>query len=73
MHDPFPLTLPAAVVPYAEKLGGLLALKTLPLHIHEVTVAYAVYHITNRYVSPALSRYFVPRTYASLNTRTKVN
>jgi hypothetical protein len=73
MHDPFPLALPAAVVPYAEKLGDILALKTLPLHIHEVTVAYAIYHITNRYVSPVLSRYFAPRAYASLTARTKIN
>jgi hypothetical protein len=73
MHDPFPLAPPAALVPYAEKLAGYFGLKTLPLHIHEVTVAYTIYHITNKYVSPALSRYFVPRTYASLNARTKLN
>jgi hypothetical protein len=73
MHDPFPLALPAALVPYAEKLGSALALQTLPLHIHEVTAAYAVYHVTNKYVSPVLSRYFAPRTYASLNARTKLN
>jgi hypothetical protein len=73
MHDPFPLTLPAAVVPYAEKLGRTLALQTLPLHIHEVAAAYAVYHVTKPYISPVLSRYFVPRTYAALTARTKLN
>jgi hypothetical protein len=73
MHDPFPLAPPAALVPYAEKLGNLLALKTLPLHFHEVMLAFTIYHTTNKYVSPVFSRYFFPRTYNSLNARTKVN
>ncbi|OAK96163.1 DUF887-domain-containing protein [Phaeosphaeriaceae sp. SRC1lsM3a] len=73
MHDPFPLAPPAYMVPYAEKLAGYLSMKTLPLHFHEVIVAYAIYHGTNTYVSPVLSRYFFPRTYNSLNARTKLN
>jgi hypothetical protein len=73
MHDPFPFARPAILVPYVEKVADLLSLKTLPLHFHELTLAYAVYHTTNRYISPALSRYFVPRTYNALNARTKIN
>jgi hypothetical protein len=73
MHDPFPLPRPTVLVPYVEKLANVLSLQTLPLHYHEVAVAYAVYHITNKYVSPALSRYFFPRIYPSFNARTKLN
>jgi len=73
MHDPFGLPRPQVLVPYVEKLASYLHLKTLPLHYHEVAFAYAIYHITNKYVSPAVSRYFFPRIYPSFNTRTKLN
>jgi hypothetical protein len=73
MHDPFPLHPPAVLIPYAQKLADALALKTLPLHIHEVAFAYAIFHVTNKYISPALSRAFVPQTYNALNARTKLN
>jgi hypothetical protein len=73
MHDPFPLPPPAVLAPYVEKLAGYLHMKTLPLHYHELACAYAVYHTTNKYVSPALSRYFFPQTYPALNARTKLN
>ncbi|KAF1912715.1 TLC domain-containing protein [Ampelomyces quisqualis] len=73
MHDPFPLAPPATLLPYVEKVSDYLAMKTLPLHYHEVMVAYAVYHTTNKYISPAFSRYFFPRTYSTLNARTKLN
>jgi hypothetical protein len=73
MHDPFPLSPPAFLVPYAQKVADALALQTLPLHFHEVIVAYAIYHVTNAYISPALSTAFFGRTYTSLNARTKLN
>jgi hypothetical protein len=73
MHDPFPLSPPAILVPYAQKLADALALPSLPLHFHEVIVAYAIYHVTNAYISPAFSRAFFGRTYTSLNARTKLN
>ena len=73
MHDPFPLPRPTALVPYVEKLAGHLSLKTLPLHYHEVALAYAIYHTTNKFISPAVSRYFFPRIYPSFNARTKLN
>lgn len=73
MHDPFPLPRPTTWLPYVEKVSDYLALKTLPLHFHEVIVAYAIYHTTNKYISPAFSRYFFPRTYSTLNARTKLN
>jgi hypothetical protein len=73
MHDPFPLAPPATWMPYIQKVADYLALPTLPLHFHEVIIAYALYHTTNKYISPALSRYFFPQTYSTLNARTKLN
>ncbi|XPS92054.1 hypothetical protein M3J09_001460 [Ascochyta lentis] len=73
MHDPFPLTRPEYLVKYVEPLADFLHLRTLPLHFHEVVFAYALYHITNKYVSPAFSRHFFPRIYPSFNARTKLN
>ncbi|KAH8730749.1 TLC domain-containing protein [Phaeosphaeriaceae sp. PMI808] len=73
MKDPFPLSPPAVLVPYAEKVADYLSLQTLPLHFHEVAIAYAIYHTTNKHVAPILSRYFFPRIYPSFNARTKLN
>lgn len=73
MHDPFPLPRPAVLLPYVEKFADYFSLQTLPLHYHEVAVAYAIYHTTNKYISPAVSRYFFPRIYPSFNARTKLN
>ncbi|KAH6402574.1 hypothetical protein HBI60_060020 [Parastagonospora nodorum] len=73
MHDPFPLKPPTGLIPYAQKLADRLSLQTLPLHFHEVIVAYSIYHATNKYISPILSRAFFPRTYNALNARTKLN
>lgn len=73
MHDPFPLPRPEGLLPYVQRVADLFALKTLPLHYHEVLVAFTIYHVTNRYISPAFSRYFFPRIYPSFNARTKLN
>lgn len=73
MHDPFPFERPEYLVKYIQPLADALHLHTLPLHFHEVAFAYALYHITNRYVSPAFSRYFFPSIYPQLTARTKIN
>jgi hypothetical protein len=73
MHDPFPLSRPDWLVPYVQPVADYLSLKTLPLHLHEVIVAFALYHVTNRIVSPAVSTYFFPRIYPAFNARTKLN
>jgi hypothetical protein len=73
MLDPFPIPRPEGLVKYVEPVANLLSLKTLPLHFHEVMAAFTLYHVTYRYVSPAFSRFFFPRIYSSLNTRTKLN
>ena len=73
MHDPFPIAPPEALAnlirPYSDRLG----LYTLPLHFHELAFAFTLYHVTNKYVAPILSRRLFPSTYASFNARTKLN
>ncbi|KAH7383170.1 TLC domain-containing protein [Pyrenochaeta sp. MPI-SDFR-AT-0127] len=73
MHDPFPLSRPEGLLPYVQPVADFLSLKTLPLHYHEVLTAFAIYHVTNRIISPAFSRFFFPRIYSSFNARTKLN
>jgi len=48
-------------------------MQTLPLHFHEVMVAFTLYHVINRHLAPALSHCFFPRIYPSFNARTKLN
>ncbi|KAF2706948.1 DUF887-domain-containing protein [Pleomassaria siparia CBS 279.74] len=73
MHDPFWFSAPEALAKYVEPFANRIGLRTLPLHIHEVTLAFAFYHVLNRYISPALSNRYFPRIYSTLNARTKVN
>jgi hypothetical protein len=73
MHDPFPLARPEFLVPYVEKISEVLALKTLPLHFHELIIAFGLYHATYKLLSPAVSSYLFPRIYPSFNARTKMN
>ncbi|KAF2796936.1 DUF887-domain-containing protein [Melanomma pulvis-pyrius CBS 109.77] len=73
MHDPFPFAPPEALAKYVEPIANYIGLRTLPLHFHEVTLAFTFYHVLNKYISPALSNYYFPRIYPALNQRTKVN
>ncbi|KAF3006763.1 hypothetical protein E8E13_010046 [Curvularia kusanoi] len=73
MRDPFPLQRPEYLVKYVQPVADALHLRTLPLHFHEVAFAFALYHITNKYISPAFSRYFFPNIYPQFNARTKLN
>jgi hypothetical protein len=73
MHDPFPIPPPAGMVARLQPVADLLGVKTLPLHFHEVVFAFVLYDVTNKYLSPALSRYFFPKIYTSFNARTKLN
>ncbi|KAH9862615.1 hypothetical protein IAQ61_010033 [Plenodomus lingam] len=73
MHDPFPLPPPKALVPYVQPVADYLNMKTLPLHFHEVMIAFALYEAINRYLAPAFSRFLFPRIYPSFNARTKLN
>ena len=72
MIDPLPPPpdiLKAAVQPIADALG----IPTLPLHAHEILLAFCIYYLFNTRVSPALSRQFFPGTYPHLPPRTRVN
>ncbi|KAL6707664.1 hypothetical protein ACN47E_003785 [Coniothyrium glycines] len=73
MHDPFPFSPPAWLLPYVQPVADYFSMQTLPLHYHEVLLAFALYHITNRVISPAFSNYFFPRIYPAFNARTKLN
>ncbi|KAK4494984.1 hypothetical protein PRZ48_014340 [Zasmidium cellare] len=63
----FVLRIPAA--PHAT----LLALPTLPLHIHEAIFAFSFYSFIGYFISPIISRRFFPDKYNKLNRRTRIN
>lgn len=73
MHDPFPVPPPAALAARLQPVADALGLKALPLHFHEIVFAFTLYHVTNKYFSPAFSRAFFPQIYPSFNARTKLN
>lgn len=73
MHDPFPIPRPDGLLPYVQPVADFLNMKTLPLHFHEVLLAFTLYHSINRFVAPALSQYLFPRIYPTFNARTKLN
>lgn len=71
MHDPFFPAWPPLVrlvTPFAQRLN----LNTLPLHIHEVVIAFITYHVVFL-LSPMISSYLFPRHYPSLKPRTRIN
>ncbi|KAE9983086.1 hypothetical protein EG328_010323 [Venturia inaequalis] len=72
MLDPFPAG-PAFFSTAIRPLSNYLGLTTLPLHIHEIFFAYALYEGIFRVVSPAVSRYLVPEKYKFLNRRNRVS
>ncbi|KAI1373592.1 DUF887-domain-containing protein [Hypoxylon crocopeplum] len=73
MRDPFPIppipALSKAVQPWADYLH----LPTLPLHIHEVVLMAAFYHVVGSVISPILSRRFFPTHYSALSRSRKLN
>jgi hypothetical protein len=73
MHDPFPIPPPPWLTRYTEPVADYLSLTTLPLHIHEVLFAFALYTSVNIWISPIFSRTFFPRVYSSFNARTRLN
>lgn len=73
MIDPFPIPPPEWLVSASKPLADKLNLHSLPLHVHEVLFAAALYTFTQRVVSPTLSSYFCPKTYPRLSRRTKIN
>lgn len=72
MKDPF-YSPPASFVSFLQPVASSLSLPVLPLHIHEVLLGWAAYHVLDVYISPLLSRALFPQTYNSLNLRTRIN
>ncbi|KAI4710955.1 hypothetical protein J4E89_004545 [Alternaria sp. Ai002NY15] len=73
MHDPFPFAPPESLVKYVQPVADFLNMKSLPLHFHEVAIAFTFYQIIFSYGAPAISRFFFPRIYANFTARTKLN
>ncbi|KAI2463663.1 DUF887-domain-containing protein [Annulohypoxylon bovei var. microspora] len=73
MRDPFPIppipALSKAVQPWAD----YLELPTLPLHIHEVVLMAAFYHVIGSVVSPVLSSRLFPNHYSTLSPSRKLS
>jgi hypothetical protein len=71
MHDPFfppNPTLAGLVTP----LCDYLHLNTLPLHIHEILVAFGAYHIIFEYLANPLSTFLLPKRYNNLSYESKL-
>jgi hypothetical protein len=73
MLDPFPLPTPSWLAKAATPVAKRLALPTLPLHVHEIVVAFAFYVWIQVRVSPWLSPKLFPKHYPKLSARTKLN
>ncbi|RKF53103.1 putative TLC domain-containing protein C17A2.02c [Erysiphe neolycopersici] len=73
MHDPFPIPpipwLSNAVQPIADYFH----LTTIPLHIHEVLLAFLAYTFVDLVVAPVASRRLFPQTYATLSREKRLN
>ncbi|PNS14192.1 hypothetical protein CAC42_6705 [Sphaceloma murrayae] len=74
MKDPFPFSPPPEWVQnLAQPLATRLNLPTLPLHIHEIVFAIALYTFINTVLSPWLSTLLCPKTYPHLDSRTRIS
>ncbi|KAF2674645.1 hypothetical protein BT63DRAFT_419930 [Microthyrium microscopicum] len=73
MLDPYPLPNPPwlreLVTPLAKRAG----LHTLPDHIHQVLLAFAIYQATLLWISPLITKIFFAESYAKLSKRTQFN
>lgn len=73
MRDPFFIPPPEWLVKATIPLAEALSLPTLPYHVHEIIIAFAMYQLIHSYISPYLSARFFPETYNSFNKRTRIN
>ena len=72
MRDPF-FTAPGVLIKAAPPLANTLALKTLPLHIHELLPAFCLYEFMNILIVPRVSSYLFPQKYPGFSKKTKIN
>ncbi|KAF2436639.1 DUF887-domain-containing protein [Tothia fuscella] len=73
MRDPFPIGPASWLTSITEPLSHTLALPTLPVHIHEIVIAFSLYLWIQLSVSPYLSTRLFPRHYPKLSPRTRLN
>lgn len=73
MRDPFPIPCPALLQSFIQPYSTALGLSTLPAHVHEILFSLIFYTLIGSYISPAISRRLLPKTYGNFNTRTRVN
>lgn len=73
MRDLFPIPPIPALSKAVQPLAELLALPTLPLHIHEVIGAAAFYTFTHLVISPLLSNLLFPQYYPRHHRAKKAN
>jgi hypothetical protein len=71
MLNPFFPPLPA-LQKLVTPLCNALHLYSLPLHIHEILSAFAVYHVIFEYLAPPLSGFFLAKQYTSLSRESKL-
>lgn len=65
--------LPTLIQSLTQPIADSLSLKTLPLHAHEVLLAFSAYYLMDIFLAPSLSTKFFAKTYSSLPPRTKIN
>lgn len=73
MLDPFPIPPPPFLVSAVKPLADSLNLHTLPLHVHEILFATALYTFTQSVFAPWLSMKLSPRVYGRMNKRNRIN
>lgn len=72
MLDPF-LAPPPFLSALAAPIARAFNLTTLPLHIHEIILAFTFYHLVNSVGAPWISTKLFPTIYPTFNARTKTN
>jgi hypothetical protein len=71
MHDPFFPPLPA-LQKLVTPVCNALHLYSLPLHIHEILSAFAIYYVIFEYLAPPLSGFFLSKQYTGLSRESKL-
>lgn len=71
MLDPFFLPIPI-LQQLVTPLCNALHLYSLPLHIHEILAAFAVYHVIFEYIAPPFSGFFLSKQYTGLSRESKL-
>lgn len=68
-----PISPPQALISLLQPASDKLSLTTLPLHLHEILLAWGTYSLIHRHGAPLLSRHLLPTHYANLGARARLN